>query len=202
MTVSVTFMLTRHGNTAILHPMRNARQMAGWLIGVVVSVALPCLSLAASPLDGTVWRVEISAATMKARTVDEFRFAGGTFLSSFFLPQGFPASRYTLTEEKNRPLIWETLQTGKDQASISWHGEVEGNTLRGVALLRQPGAPNITYTFAGQKIRLAAPAAPGTPQPKAQAPEAKPKPKPKQTPLPTAPAPAAPAPVAPPPTAP
>lgn len=177
--------------------MRSSR----WVIGVaaffLLAGLLTGLALAASPLDGTVWRVEIGASTIKTRVVDEIRFDRGTVLSSFFHAQGFQASRYTLTEEKNRPLIWETLQTRKDQASISWHGEVDGNAVGGVALLRQPNGPNVTYTFTGRKARVAAPAAPPAPaasQPKAQAPAAPAKPtaKPKAKKAPGSPAPPSP----------
>ncbi len=182
--------------------MRNSR----WVIGVAASflpVGLPVgllvglftgLAHAASPLDGTAWLLTITTPAEKTPLTDVIRFDQGTFLSSLFRPKGFSPSRITLTEEKGRPLIWETLQTSSNRASISWHGEVEGNAVRGVALLRQPTGGNVTYTFTGLKTRvaaLAAPPAPAASQPKAQAPAptATPKAKPKAKKAPASPAP-------------
>lgn len=157
--------------------MRNSRWVIGMATSFVLAGLLAGLADAASPLDGTSWQLKIVTPAEKAPLTDVIRFDQGSFLSSLFRQKGFPpTSRVTLTEEKGRPLVWETLQTNSDRGSISWHGEVEGNTVRGVALQRQPSGPSINYTFTGQKVTTAAGAAPAVPHapavspPKAQAP--------------------------------
>lgn len=161
--------------------MRNSR----WVIGVAASFLLAGLlaglAHAASPLDGTSWELKIVTPAEKDPLTDVIRFDQGTVLSSLFRQKGFPTSRVTLTEEKGRPLIWETLQTSSDRTSISWHGEVEGGRVSGVALLRRPGGANITYTFTGRKVTTAAGADPAAP-PKASPPPARATPKAKKAP--------------------
>jgi hypothetical protein len=135
------------------------------IVWAVVSVAL------ASPLDGTQWDIKLRTADVKTTSEDRVRFEKGRFTSPLFRPKGFPASNYTLTEEKQGPVIWETMQTSETEGTLSWRGELGGDSMRGVASWRKPGGTVIDYTFTGRKVTESA--APKT-QPKA---ESKPQPK-------------------------
>lgn len=168
------------------------------LIGLLAFTLLSGIALAASPLDGTSWRVDLFLGRSTTPTRDRFRFENGTFTSSFFKQKGYQQARFTPKEQKDGLLVWETLQPGKGSFSISWHGEVEGATMRGVAsVIGAEGRVNLVFVAhkmkAGETVEetavAPAPAAPS--QPSAATPEPKAKPKPKKTP-PTSPPPAAP----------
>src|SRR5438046_2036965 len=94
------------------------------VMGLVALCMLGSVALAASPLDGTQWQIKLTASAVKTPSEDRIRFEKGRFTSPLFKPKGFSTSNYTLTEEKDGPVIWETMQTSEAEVTLSWHGEV------------------------------------------------------------------------------
>src|SRR2546422_11145656 len=135
------------------------RAISGFM-GLVALCVLASVALAASPLDGTQWRIKLTTATVKTPSEDRIRFEKGRFTSPLFQPKGFPTSNYTLTEEKGGPVIWETMQTSKTEGTLSWRGELGGETMRGVASWRKPDGTVVNYTFAGSEVKVVEPSAP------------------------------------------
>lgn len=145
--------------------------------GLVALCMLGSVALAASPLDGTQWNIKLTAAPVGTPSEDRIRFEKGRFTSPLFQPRGFPTSNYTLTEEKGGPVIWETMQTSEAEGTLSWRGELGGETMRGVASWRKRDGTVVNYSFAGRKIvePSAAKPAPSTPKAAPSAPKPKPK---------------------------
>ncbi|MGH7412122.1 MAG: hypothetical protein ACREJ6_13820 [Candidatus Methylomirabilis sp.] len=133
------------------------RGLYGFMGLVAVSV-LASVALAASPLDGTRWRIEMTAPSIKAPAEDQIHFEKGKFTSPIFEPKGFSASNYTLTEQDGAPLIWETMQTSETEGTLSWRGELGGDIMRGVASWQKPDGTVVNYTFTGRKAVVEAPA--------------------------------------------
>ena len=156
-------------------------------IGLLALCVLGNVALAASPLDGTQWSIKLSSTTVKTPSEDRIRFEKGRFTSPLFQPKGFPASNYTLTEEKGGPTIWETMQTSETEGTLSWRGELGGDGMRGVASWRKPDGTVVNYNFAGSRVvePVAAKEPPARKEPAAQKepsarkPPSAPKPKPK-----------------------
>lgn len=134
-------------------------------MGLVVFCMLGSVALAASPLDGTRWRIEMTTPAMKAPAEAQVRFEKGEFTSALFDAKGFPASNYTLTEQEGAPLIWETMQTSETEGTLSWRGELGGDTMRGVASWQKSDGTVVNYRFTGRKV-----AEPPAPKPKATTP--------------------------------
>ena len=150
------------------------RGISGFM-GLVALFVLASVALAASPLDGTQWQIKLTTATVKTPSEDQIRFEKGRFTSPLFKPKGFTTSNYTLTEEKDGPVIWETMQTSETEGTLSWRGELGGNAMHGVASWRRPDGTVVNYNFAGSK--LVEPAAPKEPAASTQPSAPKPKPK-------------------------
>jgi len=145
------------------------RGISGFM-GLVALCMLGSVALAASPLDGTQWQIKLTASAVKTPSEDRIRFEKGRFTSPLFKPKGFSTSNYTLTEEDG-PVIWETMQTSEAEGTLSWHGELGGDAMHGVASWRKPDGAVVNYTFAGQKVvEPSAPKAKEPPAPKAKAP--------------------------------
>jgi hypothetical protein len=153
------------------------RGMSGFM-GLVALFVLGSVALAASPLDGTQWQIKLTNAAAKTPSEDRIRFEKGRFTSPLFQPKGFPTSNYTLTEEKGGPVIWETMQTSQAEGTLSWRGELGGQTMRGIASWRKPDGTVVNYNFAGSKLVEPSAAKPEPTAPKAE--PAAPKPKPKK----------------------
>jgi len=134
-------------------------------MGLVALCMLGSVALAASPLDGTQWQIKLTTSAVKTPSEDRIRFEKGRFTSPLFRPKGFSTSNYTLTEEQGGPVIWETMQTSEAEGTLSWHGELGGETMRGVASWRKPDGIVVDYTFAGRKV-----VEPSAPKPKPKAP--------------------------------
>ena len=152
------------------------RGISGFM-GLVALCMLGSVALAASPLDGTQWQIKLTASAVKTPSEDRIRFEKGRFTSPLFKPKGFSTSNYTLTEEKDGPVIWETMQTSEAEGTLSWRGELGGDAMHGVASWRKPDGAVVNYNFAGSKVvEPSAPKPkPKTPEPKPKTPEAKPK---------------------------
>jgi hypothetical protein len=149
-------------------------------MGLVALFVLGSVALAASPLDGTQWQIKLTNTAAKTPSEDRIRFEKGRFTSPLFQPKGFPTSNYTLTEEKGGPVIWETMQTSQAEGTLSWRGELGGQTMRGIASWRKPDGTVVNYNFAGSKVvEPSAPKEPAAKEPAAPKQPSAPKPKPK-----------------------
>ena len=138
-------------------------------VGLIVFGLLSGSALAASPLDGTRWHIQLSAPSLKASSEGQIGFEKGRFTAPRFEPNGFSASNYTLTQQEGAPLVWETMQTSETAGTLSWHGELAGATMRGIASWQKRDGTVVNYTFTGRPV-VESPAT-------AQPPASKPKPK-------------------------
>src|SRR5436309_10691520 len=156
------------------------RGISGFM-GLVALFVLASVALAASPLDGTQWQIKLTNTAAKTPSEDRIRFEKGRFTSPLFQPKGFPTSNYTLTEEKNGPVIWETMQTSETEGTLSWRGELGGNAMHGAARWRRRDGQGGNYYFVGSELLEAPdpkePAASNGPAEPKQASAPKPKPK-------------------------
>jgi hypothetical protein len=84
--------------------------------------------------------------------VDQFRFEDGNFTSVIFARRGFSTSRYTFTEQGGGPLIWEATQTSETEGTLSWRGELEGDSMKGTVIGEQPDRTVVNHTFTGRKV--------------------------------------------------
>jgi hypothetical protein len=155
--------------------MREWFRCAGLLVFGLVVFAMPgSLALAASPLDGTQWNIKMTAPSGAAPADSQIQFKNGKFVSPPFEKQGFPSSNYSLTNPDGAPVVWETMQTSASVGTLSWRGELDGDTtMRGIASWQKADGTVVTYSFVGARIGEAPRAA----TPKPEAPSAmKPKP--------------------------
>jgi len=148
-------------------------------VGLVVFCLLGGVALAASPLDGTRWRIQMTAPSLKAPSDGQIQFEKGKFTTPLFEPNGFSASNYTLTEQEGAPLIWETMQTSETEGSLSWRGELTAETMRGLASWQKRDGTVVNYTFTGRRaVESPAKVEPPASKPKpVEPPSSKPKPK-------------------------
>jgi hypothetical protein len=143
--------------------MREWFRCAGKVVFGLVVFAIPgSVALAASPLDGTQWNVQMTAPSGPAPAPGQIQFQDGKLVSPF-QAQGFAPSNYTLTNQEGTPVVWETMQTSATEGTLSWRGELGGNTMRGVASWQKADGKVITYSFVGTRIGEAPRAA--TPKP-------------------------------------
>lgn len=154
----------------------------GWFTGVVVLSIWGGVALAASPLDETEWRLEITPKGAEIPWyIDRVRFHEGEFSSAIFERKGFRKSRYTAKKEGGS-IVWEIMQTSEAEGSLAWHGELQEEAMKGTLRWTKADGEVVNHTFAGGKF-VAEPAPPEVtpeapapePKPKASAPEPKPK---------------------------
>jgi len=122
-----------------------------WLMGVVILSVMGGVALAASALDGTKWRVEMTReGGVIPSFIDRVHFDDGKFTSAIFERKGFRSSLYTLTEDPGGPIIWEVKQKSETKGDVSWHGELKGDAMGGTAVWKQPDGTVISYTLTGR----------------------------------------------------
>ena len=149
------------------------RDMYG-LIGLVVFSMLGSVALAASPLDGTQWRVEITPKDSEIpHHIDRLRFEKGKFTSIIFERKGFLTVPYTLTGKVGGPIAWKATQKSDTNGDLSWRGELQGDAMKGTLVWKQPDGTVINHSFIGSRAKEE-PFAPEVTQPPAPKPKAKP----------------------------
>ncbi len=104
------------------------------------------------PLNGTTWAIDLYAiadAADPGRQQDRLEFRGGKINSVFLSGQGFFASRYTVAKQGQDVTVWETVQTDRTGAVVSWRGIIRNQTMHGVITRQVAGAPAVTLNFVG-----------------------------------------------------
>ncbi len=107
-------------------------------------------------LNGTAWNVQIkpvdaaSVSDDAQSRVDQLRFFDGRKVVSLRLSEeGFGWSNYTLFDQSDGTVRWETMQTGPGGETVCWSGEAGGETMRGIMTRQLPGGATENFTFVG-----------------------------------------------------
>jgi hypothetical protein len=144
-------------------------------MGLIVFYMLGSVALAASPLEETRWRVEITPKGSEIpHHIDRLRFENGKFTSVIFERKGFLTVPYTPTGKVGGPIAWEARQKSDTDGDLSWHGEVQGDAMKGTLVWKQPNGTVINHSFIGSRVKEE-PLAPEATQPPAPKPKAKPR---------------------------
>ena len=131
------------------------------VMGIVILSAVGGVALAASPLDETQWRLEITAKGAEIpKYIDRARFHKGIFTSAIFERKGFLTSRYTVTKKEGGSIVWEVTQTSEAEGTLSWRGELKGDAMTGTLRWTQTDRTVVNHTFTGK---------PPAPKPKPEA---------------------------------
>jgi len=105
----------------------------------------------AEDIAATEWQIRLARPQGKEEA-DAITFMDGKFVSANLNSLGFPASNYSLSVDSNGRIVWETMQTSPAGVA-SWHGEVEGETMRGILSLRQEGKVPQDFSFTSVSYR-------------------------------------------------
>lgn len=132
--------------------MRKMGLVVGMLVGVCLS---PMVVHAATPLDGTKWQITITpdAAAKKAgekASKDALIFQGGQMTSTACVKYGFASSAYTAAGTAASP-SFQTEQTSTKEGTMTWSGQVSGNTISGTAIWTKKNGQVLNSTFTGKK---------------------------------------------------
>jgi len=122
-----------------------------WLFGVVILSVMGGVAIAASVLDGTKWRMEMTPkGSAIPHFIDRIHFDDGKFTSVIFARKGFRSSLYTLTENAGGPIVWEVKLKSNTKGDVSWHGELKGESMDGTAVWNRSDGTVISYTLSGR----------------------------------------------------
>ena len=115
--------------------------------GAQLATFSPAVHLTGVGVDITVRpMMGVSAASAQQ---DHLEFRGGRLTSRQLGAHGFFPSRYTVSRQNQRAVVWEAIQTDTTGAIASWRGEWDGQTIHGVLSRQEPGQPAAHFNFVG-----------------------------------------------------
>ena len=122
-----------------------------WLIGVAILSVMGGVAIAASVLDGTKWRMEMTPkGSSIPHFIDRVNYDDGKFSSAIFERKGFHSSLYTLTKNTGGPIVWEVKLKSDTKGDVSWYGELKGETMNGTAVWTRSDGTVISYALSGR----------------------------------------------------
>jgi hypothetical protein len=124
-----------------------------WFVGMAVILGVSVAVFAAPALEKKQWRVELTpAGGLIPHFIDRFRFEDKNFASVIFERKGFLASSYTSAEKADGSIAWEAKQKSKENGDIAWHGELQGDTMTGTLIWKQPDGKTAQYAMYGSAV--------------------------------------------------
>ena len=121
-----------------------------WLMGVAILSVMGGVAIAASVLDGTKWRMEMTPkGSSIPHFIDRVNFDDGKFRSAIFERKGFHSSLYTLTNSGG-PIVWEVKLKSDTKGDVSWYGELNGETMDGTAVWTRSDGTVVSYALSGR----------------------------------------------------
>lgn len=119
----------------------------------VFAIILSPVVLGLSDIEKTEWRVEITpeGATIPHH-IDRLRFEKGGFVSIIFERKGFASSPYTLSEKGGGLIVWDAKQKSETEGALNWHGELQGNVLKGTLTWSQPDGTVVAHSLSGSLV--------------------------------------------------
>ncbi len=121
-------------------------------IGIMTVLAISSSVFAASSLEKSQWRVELTEeGSQVAQFIDKVTFSDGKINSAIFERKGFPPSSYDSTE-KGDNIAWEAKQQGETDGNIGWQGELQGDAMTGTLVWKKPDGKTVKYAIMGSPI--------------------------------------------------
>ena len=130
----------------------------GILLAMLAGLCVaPGTARAAGSLDGTKWQITITpdAAAMKAGekpSEDTLIFQEGQVTSTECVPYGFEHSSYTMSQAEAAP-TFETEQVSEKEGTMTWWGQVVGDTINGTAVWTKKNGDVLHSTFTGKRAQ-------------------------------------------------
>lgn len=125
------------------------RFMRWFMVGAFIAM-LSTVVLAASPLVGSRWRVEIvEEGQTVPQFIDQLRFQEDNFTSALFERRGYPTSPFTEKKGEEGALIWDALQKDAGGGELAWHAEFKGDTMTGKLIWKQADGTLTNYALSG-----------------------------------------------------
>ncbi len=120
------------------------------LVGVCAG---PGLVQAATPLDGTKWKVTLTpdAAAKKAgekTSKDSLIFKAGQMTSTACVKYGFASSSYTAEGS-----TFKAEQMSAKEGQMSWSGQAAGEAISGTTTWTKKNGQQLHYEFSGKKAK-------------------------------------------------
>ena len=134
------------------------RGMRGVLLGILVGMCSgPLAAQAATPLDGTKWKIAITPdeAARKAgekASKDNLVFKNGQVTSAACVKYGFAPSSYTAAGAPTSP-SFQMEQVSPKEGKMSWSGQVSGDTIAGTTTWTKTNGKTLHYQFSGKKAK-------------------------------------------------
>lgn len=120
-----------------------------WLMVAAVFSVPGTAVFAASPLEGTLWQMEITQEGMTLpQYVDRVRFEEGKLVSVIFTRKGFPTVSYT-EAKKGDSVVWGANQKSDALGELEWHGELMDGKITGALVFKQTDGTAISYALSG-----------------------------------------------------
>jgi putative transposase len=111
---------------------------------------LPVIQSVPKPLkilEGTSWKIILIPISGGAQEMDTINFTQQQFISQRLSQKKFSSSNYSLRQEKEGKIIWETMQTSAEGIAL-WRGDIyENGKMKGVLSLRKEGLAVQDFTF-------------------------------------------------------
>ncbi|MBI4412258.1 MAG: hypothetical protein HY541_07230 [Deltaproteobacteria bacterium] len=124
-----------------------------WSMVGTFLVMLSAVVLAASPLTGSRWRVEITEEGQTVpQFIDQVRFQEDSFTSALFERRGYPTAPFTEKKGEEGSLVWDALQKDAVGAELAWHAEFKGNTMTGKLVWKQADGKLTNYALSGTPV--------------------------------------------------
>ncbi|MCX5693111.1 MAG: transposase [Candidatus Omnitrophica bacterium] len=86
-------------------------------------------------IEGFAWKIgltQTTGASIGFPKEDVIYFENGQYTSTILAQNGFSNSSYTKTDLKNGVIIWRTIQANEKGETVSWRGEWDGSTMKGM----------------------------------------------------------------------
>ena len=101
-------------------------------------------------LNGARLKVELRATSGVGQSQqDQLEFQRGQLVSQALKAQGFSSSRYAMTTQPDGTVRWEAIQASPSGETAHWHGEWDGQSVRGVVTRQKVGGPAVEFNFVG-----------------------------------------------------
>ncbi|MBI2340745.1 MAG: hypothetical protein HYU99_10370 [Deltaproteobacteria bacterium] len=123
-----------------------------FMVGAFVAI-LSAVALAAGPLTGSRWRVEITEEGQTVpQFIDQLRFQEDNFTSALFERRGYPTSPFTQKKGEEGALVWDALQKDAVGAELAWHAEFKGDAMTGKLIWKQADGKLTNYALSGSPV--------------------------------------------------
>lgn len=121
------------------------------IIALLFALIVVTPAIAADAIEGTVWKIKLTATDGGKDFADVLHFKGSLFTDDELAKKGFMPANIDENTTRFGPATFEVKAESKTDGSVKWNGSISADQMTGTLVWTKADGSTLNYSFTGER---------------------------------------------------